>query len=492
MEEEECAPWDLLCRGGQTAGGWISGAVGGAIEDLAAAISEALAQIVLSLATFWVDMPTSNLTMAGGEASPTVAFLQGGLWYWTAALAVLGVIVGGTRMVWEQRGSHVRELIRSLLTLTLVSGMGLAVIAFLIVASDSFSKWIIDQATDGEGFANAIQGMLITGQADTAIFMVIILGLIGIVTSIVQIVLMVVRSGMLVVLAGILPTTAAFTNTEMGKQWFQKTIGWTLAFILYKPAAAIVYAVAFRLVSGGEMSGFTGILNSITGLALMVVALFALPALMRFVTPLVGAVASGGGGGGMAAGAGAAAMAAMPSGARSLGAAGRGSSNASPTPASSNSSGGGQSSGGGGGSKSSPTGSSAMGSSSGGAAPTPGTSGGGKAGSAAGGAPALVAAASSGASKAAGSSSGSGGGGGGSAPAPSSGSSPTGGGPAASSGAAAGGGASGAAAGAKAGAAAGPAGAAAGATVAAASKGAQAVKQVSEEAAGDGPSGSNS
>ncbi|NOJ60960.1 hypothetical protein [Arthrobacter sp. 260] len=488
--EEECAWWDGPCKLREGVGDFVGGAVGGAIEDLAAAISDAMAQIVLTLATFWVDMPTSNLTMADGSASPTVAFLQSGLWYWTAALAVLGVIVGGTRIVWEQRGSHVRELVRSLLTLTLVSGMGLAVIAFLIIASDGFSSWIIDQATDGDGFANAIQGMLITGQADTAIFMVIILGLIGIVTSIVQIVLMVVRSGMLVVLAGILPTTAAFTNTEMGKQWFQKTIAWTLAFILYKPAAAIVYAVAFRLVSGGEMSGFTGILNSITGLALMVVALFALPALLRFVTPMVGAVASGGGGG-MAAGAGAAAMAAMPSGARSLGAAGRGSGSASPTPASSSSGGGSGSGGGGGGSKSSPSGSSTSGNSSGGAAPTPGATGGGKAGSATGGVPALAAAASSGANKAAG--------GGGGAPASSGGSSgspaggPSGGGAAASGGGAAvGGGASGAAAGARVGAAAGPAGAAAGAAVAPASKGVQAVKQVSEEAAGDGPSGSNS
>lgn len=460
----------------------VGAAVGGAIEDLAQSISQALSEIVLTLATFWVDLPTSNLTSDGVNPTPTVAFLQDGLWYWTAALAVLAVIVGGSRMVWEQRGAPIRELIRSLLTLTLVSGMGLAVIAFLIVAADGFSSWIIDQATEGDGFANAIQAMLIAGEGDVAVFMVIILGLIGIITSVTQIVLMVVRSGMLVILAGILPTTAAFTNTEMGKQWFQKTIGWTIAFILYKPAAAIVYAVAFRLIDGGELSGATALLNSITGLALMVVALFALPALLRFVTPLVGAVASGGGGG-MAAGAGAAAMAAMPSGAKSMGSAGRGGGSASPTPASS--SGGGQGSGGGGGgSKSSPSGSSATGSSSGGASPTPGSSGGGKSASPSGGAPALAGAGSSGANKAAG--------GGGGTPAASSGAGPTGGAAASGGGAAAGGGASGAAAGAKAGAVAGPVGAAAGAAVSVASKGAEAVKKVSDEAAGDGPSGSNS
>jgi hypothetical protein len=130
----------------------------------------------------------------------------------------------------------------------------------------------------------------------------------------------------LVILAGILPTTAAFTNTEMGRQWFQKAVGWTIAFILYKPAAAIVYSVAFLLM--GNNSGQDALIGSITGFTLMVVALFALPALMRFVTPMVGAVASGGG-----TGAGAA-VGAMATGAVSLGRSGSGKGNAAPTPAS--------------------------------------------------------------------------------------------------------------------------------------------------------------
>ena len=92
-------------------------------------------------------------------------------------------------------------------------------------------------------------------------------------------------------------------------------IAWLVAFILYKPAAAIVYATAFRL-AGSDVFGGDGdeLMSAVTGLVLMVLALAALPALMRFVTPMVGALSSGGGGGGgtMAAGA---AMAAMPTGA---------------------------------------------------------------------------------------------------------------------------------------------------------------------------------
>ncbi|WP_400160537.1 hypothetical protein [Arthrobacter sp. BPSS-3] len=293
---------------------------------MAKAIMEGMSQMVTTLSTFWVSMPTVNLTSQDGSAaSPVVSMVNGELMVWTVALAVLAVIVGGIRMIWEQRGAPLKELLRSLVTLTLVSGLGLGVISILVVAADAFSAAIINRSTDGKGFADAMKILVMTNQTGVGVFILIVLGLIGLLASLVQVVLMVVRSGMLVILAGILPTTAAFTNTEMGKQWFQKAVGWTIAFILYKPAAAIVYSVAFLLMGS---SGKNALIGSITGFTLMVVALFAMPALMRFVTPMVGAVASGGG-----AGAGAA-VGAVATGAVSLGRGGSGRGNAAPTPAS--------------------------------------------------------------------------------------------------------------------------------------------------------------
>jgi uncharacterized membrane protein HdeD (DUF308 family) len=101
--------------------------------------------------------------------------------------------------------------------------------------------------------------------------LIIILGLIAILAAAFQIVLMVARGGMLVILAGILPLSASFTNTEMGKSWFKKCIAWLVAFILYKPAAAIVYAAAFQLVGTDVFSDDgTGLLAVLTGLMLMV------------------------------------------------------------------------------------------------------------------------------------------------------------------------------------------------------------------------------
>ncbi|SEJ77713.1 hypothetical protein SAMN04487917_11338 [Arthrobacter sp. yr096] len=322
----ECSFGDIGCGIGNA----VSDLTDDAIGNLAKSIMEGMSQMVTTLSTFWVSMPTVNLTSGDGStASPIVSAVNSELMPWTLALAVLAVILGGIRLIWEQRGAPLKDLLRSLLTLTLVSGLGLGVISILVIAADAFSAAIIDRSTDGKGFAESMNVLVMVNQPGIGVFILIVLGLIGLLASLVQIVLMVVRSGMLVILAGILPTTAAFTNTEMGRQWFQKAVGWTIAFILYKPAAAIVYSVAFLLM--GNSGGKDALIGSITGFTLMLVALFALPALMRFVTPMVGAVASGGG-----AGAGAA-VGAIATGAVSLGRGGSGRGNASPTPASSTS-----------------------------------------------------------------------------------------------------------------------------------------------------------
>jgi type IV secretion system protein TrbL len=320
--DKECGLIDWKCSTQQFIGGITDDAIG----NLAKAIMEGMSQMVTTLSTFWVSMPTVNLASEDGSTpSPVVAAVNSELMPWTLTLAVLAVILGGIRMIWEQRGAPLKDLLRSLLTLTLVSGLGLGVISILVIAADAFSVAIIERSTDGKGFAQSMSVLVMTGQTEVGVFILIVLGLIGLIASLVQIVLMVVRSGMLVILAGILPTTAAFTNTEMGRQWFQKAVGWTIAFILYKPAAAIVYSVAFLLM--GNTSGQDALVGSITGFTLMIVALFALPALMRFVTPMVGAVASGSG---AAAGA---AVGAMATGAVSMGRGGSGRGNAAPIPA---------------------------------------------------------------------------------------------------------------------------------------------------------------
>lgn len=281
----------------------------------------------------------TGLLSGARTGSPTVSFLQNSLWYYTMAVAVLGVIVAGARMAWEQRAEPGRQLIQGLLTLVVVAGAGLSVVALLTTAADSFSVWILNNsldcniaAGDGTCFGKSMFQLLAltagtAGAGGFGAVLVIILGVVAVFAALAQIVLMIVRAGALVVLAGMLPVAAAASLSDPQRTMLRKTSAWLLGFILYKPAAAIVYATAFRL-TGTDLFGDDGLVTVLTGLALMLLALVALPALMRLIVPAITAVSSGSGG--MAGMALAGAAAALPTGAaltsRASGSGGNGSS----------------------------------------------------------------------------------------------------------------------------------------------------------------------
>lgn len=263
-----------------------------------------VATIIISAA---VGLVTAIAPAASSPGSPTVAFIQNSLWWYMIAVAVVGVIFGAVRMAWEQRAEPGKDLVKSLMTLVVVSGAGLTAVSLLVAAGDSFSVWLLNGSlgcdiadTNGTCFGGNMAALLAltTNPATGGLgaILIIVLGLLAIVGSVVQILLMIVRAGMLVVLAGVLPVSAAATNTETGRNMFRKTVGWLLAFILYKPAAAIVYATSFKL-SGTSIfkDDGSGLISVIVGLTLMAVALVALPALMSLIVPAVSSIASGSG-----------------------------------------------------------------------------------------------------------------------------------------------------------------------------------------------------
>ena len=304
-----------LARRHETAGGEVSARFGAVLA----------AAVVISAA---VGVVTAIAPSRRSHGSSTVAYIQDSLWWYMIAVAVLSVIIGAGKMAWEQRADAGRDLVRSLLTLVVVSGAGLTVVALLTAAGDSFSVWLLDgslkcsiQDSHGSCFGGSMLALLAltTNPANGALgsILIIVLGLFAVFAALAQIFLMIVRGGMLVILAGALPFSAAATNTEAGRSMFRKTAGWLLAFIAYKPAAAIVYATAFKLAGTSVFrDDGTGLISIITGLTLMGVALVALPALMKLVVPAVSAVSADGGG---MAGAGMAGAAMLPTGAAASG-----------------------------------------------------------------------------------------------------------------------------------------------------------------------------
>ncbi|MFI5691390.1 hypothetical protein ACIA58_06085 [Kribbella sp. NPDC051586] len=304
-------------------------------EPILKAIASAVGTLMSTIATFWIYVPTPAVAGADGRpANDTVSWIWEHTQFITIFIAAIGLLVGALQMAWTQRGESARELLRSLLTLAIAAAFVIAVAQVLITAADIFSSCIVSTALDS-GNAPWVDGCQKIGSGDSEHFgtvmgtvlgfgavaalagsplligIMIAVGILTVIASIIQIVLMVVRSAMLILLLGVLPIAAAATNTEMGRNWFKRIIAWLLAFILYKPVAAIVYATAIRLVTNnGAPLHFdikdpqqTGslVMNVITGLTMLVLALFALPALMRFIVPMVSATAGAAGAGMIAA-----------------------------------------------------------------------------------------------------------------------------------------------------------------------------------------------
>ncbi|ALU41371.1 hypothetical protein AS188_15895 (plasmid) [Kocuria flava] len=296
-----------------------------------------------SLIGFLVPARATNL-------SGSVGFIQDQTFYLTLAVAALSVMIAGAQMAWTQRAEPARDLLKNLLTLAVVTASGVTILNVLVAGTDALAVQIIDSAI-GEDFQTDVLKLLAldnatsTGAADPVwlggnVILIIVGGVVAIIVNIIQLMLMVLRTGMLFLMAGILPLSAAFLNTETGKNFFQKVIAWTLAFAFYKPAAALIYGLAIKMSTTGvwEDSG-SGLIQFAAGLMMIVASVFALPVLIGFLSPVLGSMSSSGGSSGGALGI-AAMGAAIPQGASHLARSGRGfGSDSSSTPASKSGSG---------------------------------------------------------------------------------------------------------------------------------------------------------
>jgi type IV secretion system protein TrbL len=279
-------------------------------NDLAAKIGETASSGLQAVATFWMKLDSPKLATQTGDHTwkdnGPVAYLHS---YSTAvAISVftLAILIAGMRTAWEQRAEPLRELLKATMTLVMVAGAGTAAIQLLSAWSDSFALDIVQNATPkGKQFHTALGGLVLQGGAQGAGFANIPLlvgmffGVAVFIASVIQVILLLIRSAMLVLLAGTFPIAAAATNTEAGKAWFKKYCAWALAFIAYKPAAALIYAAAMKMNEAGMTSkSGNGMVQALTGLMMMLLAVFALPALLRFAVPITAAVAGGSAGAG--------------------------------------------------------------------------------------------------------------------------------------------------------------------------------------------------
>lgn len=281
-----CGLGDFVCAGAE-----------GFINSLFHGVTDSLGDLAKSLGSFWVNTPSIPLT---GEDNAVTFIRDTTLWY-VGVLMVISVLIAAGQMMWTRKGQPLTELLSSLLKFAIINAASVSGVTMLLHAGDEFSAWIIKQSTD-EGFDKALSTLIgpevfKSGVTVGIAIFAIVMGIIAIIVAVIQIGLLIVRSAMALILVGTLPLAFSATNTSWGKQWSQKHVSWLIAFILYKPVASLVYAAAFKVFGDyGKIDGDPAqrMMYFVSGLVLMVGALFALPAMMRLIVPAVGAASGAG------------------------------------------------------------------------------------------------------------------------------------------------------------------------------------------------------
>lgn len=272
---------------GEAAQGAVDDAVTSAVDSGARSLGEAMMgawdALMKKFLTVWLDQ--GLLVDLEGDQ---VHWLSNALRTLTVPFAVIGIMIACVWTMMNHRGDRMRTALEALFRVFLVSTLGTAFVALMVPVGDKFGQWILSNAGVT---VNGWQSAAAAGIVQTQPGLAILAGIFGALSVFFQWVIMLARVVVLPLLVAIWPTTAAAAMIRGGEQSFASVTRWIIAFLLYKPAAAIVYAFAWRLKSDDDIS------TVINGLLLLIMAVLALPVLLRLMTPAANAMGSAAGGG---------------------------------------------------------------------------------------------------------------------------------------------------------------------------------------------------
>ena len=264
--------------------GLTGAATSGVLDGIAHAIQSGIGSLVSETIAWWIKIPSPDLA-----SEPAISRMQQWILPITIAVAVGCMIAAGARMALTRKATPLLDIGGGLATLAAATTLGLTAATLLLQAGDAWSNWILQVSTGGQ-FDQRMIILLSLSHGSPAV--VVVLGVVVIVLAALQAILMLFRQAALVILAGVLPLAAAGSLGPLTRGWIRKVASWMLALIFYKPAAAAIYATAFTLIGTG-----TSARTVLTGFAMVLLSLVAMPVLIKFFTWTTGAVGGQSGGG---------------------------------------------------------------------------------------------------------------------------------------------------------------------------------------------------
>ncbi|WP_158075790.1 hypothetical protein [Amycolatopsis coloradensis] len=278
--------FDVGCKIGAGVNNWF--------VELTLSIAKGAAQLMAEAMTYWTRSDRSSMLQ-----SPAIEEIQGLLMYVGIILLVGSVVWQGIILTYKRKAEPLVNVGTGLMSFVVWSTLGTTAAVLLYEGGLALSGQILNVSIDK--FSNT---MAVAMQANVAgsVASIFFLSQIMFFLSAIQWILGFFRMGGLVIVLALIPTAAAGQINEATKPWLRKLLSWALSLILYQPIAAVIYSIGFVLIGDGQDIG-----TILTGMAVLALAVIAMPVMLRFFDWGGQRFTTGGGGGGGAMAAGAAA-----------------------------------------------------------------------------------------------------------------------------------------------------------------------------------------
>jgi hypothetical protein len=179
-----------------------------------------------------------------------------------------------------------------IMRIVLVSGAATTIVVAAANVADSYANHLYTDAVQAS--LNGV-GVCEPGEGIPP-FLLLVLAFLLLLSGIVHTALMYIRLGVMTIMLGTLPLAAAASMTDWGAGWWRKHIGWMVAWLLYKPAVALVLSAGQAMIHAGEGetdAGAEPINTRIAGIGVMLLSAIALPALLKLIVPAAAAMGTG-------------------------------------------------------------------------------------------------------------------------------------------------------------------------------------------------------
>lgn len=255
----ECGPLDLACQAGQ--------AVLSPLESVARTVVDANLDFLRSALTWWIRVPSIN------PDSGPIRALQDYTMPVAAAMLVASVLVQAIRMALARKKDPGINVALGLIRFAAVNAVGLTLLTAALRAGDAYSLFLLENA--GREYLDRMEVVIL----GLGLPLMVVLSIIGAILAAIQFVLAFFRQAGILVLAAMLPIAASGSINDSTKVWMGRMGPWLVTLVLYKPMAAFIYAIGFELMSAQDEEPFV---IGFVGLFVIVLAVVAMPAMMRF------------------------------------------------------------------------------------------------------------------------------------------------------------------------------------------------------------------